>query len=253
MDFGLTGKTALITGGSKGIGYAVAESLAAEGCNLILAARTAADLATASEKLRSRHNVSIETHALDLSKSEDIAKLASACPDIDILVNNAGAIPSASLDQLDEARWREAWDLKLFGFINLTRLVYAAMKERGSGVIVNVIGNSAGLPKPNYIAGGAANSALDAFTVALGKESPAHGIRVLGMHPGVTRTERQAVRFYERAEKELGDRERWAELLPPLPFDRPTEPEEVGDFVAFLASDRAAYTSGVVMNHTPPI
>ena len=61
------------------------------------------------------------------------------------------------------------------------------------------------------------------------------------------------MRFYERAEKELGDRERWAELLPPLPFDRPTEPEEVGDFVAFLASDRAAYTSGVVMNHTPPI
>ncbi|MDA0240403.1 MAG: short-chain dehydrogenase/reductase [Proteobacteria bacterium] len=250
MDLHLSGKTALITGGSKGIGLAVAESLAAEGCHLHLSARTESELQSAATSLRDRYNVNVQTHALDLGTSEGVDALGAACADVDILINNAGAIPGGTLTDLDEKRWREAWELKLFGYINLSRHLYSAMQGRKSGVIINVIGGAATNPQPGYIAGAAANAALAAFSVALGKESPAHGIRVIGMHPGATRTERAETLLQDRAETNFGDRSRWRELQRPLPFDRMTEPSEVGDFVTFLASDRCAYTSGVVLSIT---
>ena len=250
MELDLTGKTALITGGSKGIGLAVGEALAAEGCHLHLAARTEGDLAAAADAIRGRFNVSVETHAMDLAKSENIDALGKECSGVDILINNAGAIPSGSLTDIDEGAWRAAWDLKLFGYVNLTRHIYRAMAERQAGVILNVIGGAAVNPQPGYIAGAGANAALVAFTIAIGKESPSRGVRVLGLHPGATRTERAEFLLAGRAEKELGDPARWRELQRPLPFDRMTEPSEVGDFVAFLVSERAAYTSGVVMSIT---
>ncbi|NQV55356.1 MAG: SDR family NAD(P)-dependent oxidoreductase, partial [Rhodospirillales bacterium] len=121
MELGLNGKTALVTGGSKGIGFAVAEVLAAEGCHLHLAARTEADLTAAAEKIRGSHNVRVETHAADLSNNSDLEALAAACPGLDILVNNAGSIPRGTLAELGDAELRQAWELKLFGYINLTR------------------------------------------------------------------------------------------------------------------------------------
>lgn len=253
MDLGLQNKTALVTGGSKGIGRAIAEGLAAEGCHLRIAARTNADLQSAADIIRDRYKVNVAIHQLDLNECAAVDELGSACADVDILVNNAGAIPQGRFLDMNEAEWRAAWDLKFFGYINLTRHIYRAMKERRNGVIVNIIGNAAGLPRPHYIAGASANRGLGAFSVALGKESPEFGVRVVALHPGVTRTERQSKRYKDRAEAELGDRGRWAELLPPLPFNRPTEPEEVADFVVFLASERASYTSGVEIDNTPSI
>src|SRR5262249_13032753 len=115
MDLQLSGKTALITGASKGIGRAAAEALAAEGCNLILVARTAADLARVKEGLARKANVKVETVPADLSVSANVTQLAKDFPGIDILVNNAGAIPGGKLADVDEATWRKAWDLKVFG------------------------------------------------------------------------------------------------------------------------------------------
>jgi 3-oxoacyl-[acyl-carrier protein] reductase len=252
MDLQLTGKTALITGASKGIGKAVAEGFAAEGVHVHLAARTAADLDAAAEGIRKRYNVSVTTHALDLSTQSGIDRLGAACRDVDILVNNAGAIPSGGLLDIDDKTLRQAWELKLFGFINLTRHVYAAMVARKSGVIVNVIGGAATNPRPTYVAGAMANSALDAFTVAMGKGSQAHGVRVVGVHPGLTATDRQEFLLGPQAEKKFGDRTRWRELIDPktVPFGRPAEPEEVADMVVFLASERASHTSGVVVSMT---
>ena len=140
MDLNLRGKTALITGASKGIGLACARQLAEEGCHLHLASRTKADLERAKESIQARHNVSVTIHPVDLSNGDTVRSLAAACPDIDILVNNAGAIPAGDLQAIDEPRWRQAWDLKVFGYINLCRAVYPAMKTRGGGVIVNVLG-----------------------------------------------------------------------------------------------------------------
>ena len=143
MDLKLAGKTALITGASKGIGGAAAEMLAAEGCHLVLVARTADDLARASESIARKANVSVQTVSADLSNSANVTRLAREFPDIDILVNNAGAIPGGKLLDIDEATWRVAWDLKVFGYINMCLAFYALMKARHAGVIINVIGNAA--------------------------------------------------------------------------------------------------------------
>src|SRR5687767_2517973 len=117
MDLKLAGLTALVTGASRGIGFAIAQGLAREGCHLHLAARTAADLEAARKKILDECDVRVGCHALDLAASASIAKLAERCSQVDILVNNAGAIPSARLLELDEDRWRKAWDLKVFGYI----------------------------------------------------------------------------------------------------------------------------------------
>jgi short-subunit dehydrogenase len=146
MDLRLSGRTALVTGGSRGIGFGVAQSLAAEGCNLHLASRSGADLDAARNKILATHKVSVVTHALDLAASENAKKLGQACRDVDILVNNAGAIPQGTLAALDEKAWRESWDLKVFGYINLAREIYAAMCERRRGVIVNIIGGAGERP-----------------------------------------------------------------------------------------------------------
>jgi len=106
MDLNLSGRTALITGGSRGIGFGVAQGLAAEGCHLHLTSRNAADLDAARSKILAAHKVNVTCHALDLSVSENARKLAQACRDVDILVNNAGAIPQGTLTGLDEKAWR---------------------------------------------------------------------------------------------------------------------------------------------------
>ena len=124
MDLNLRGRTVLITGASKGIGRAIATVLAREGCNLILVSRTAADLAATRSEIAAGHNVNVVTHALDLSASTAIDVLATAHPDIDILVNNAGAIPGGRISEVDDTRWRQSWDLKVFGYINMSRAFY---------------------------------------------------------------------------------------------------------------------------------
>src|SRR5439155_3912869 len=132
MDLHLDGKNVLITGGSKGIGRAAAEVLAGEGCNLVLVARTQKDLDTAKAALLAKFNTRVETVAADLSESRNVDRLAREFPDIDILVNNAGAIPGGNLIEIDEAKWRAAWDLKVFGYVNMCRAYYARMKARKS-------------------------------------------------------------------------------------------------------------------------
>jgi NAD(P)-dependent dehydrogenase (short-subunit alcohol dehydrogenase family) len=247
MDLGLAGRTALVTGASKGIGRAVAEGLAAEGCHLHLAARTKADLDAARDAIRARWNVNVSVHAADLSDGDTCRRLAASAGDVDILVNNAGAIPGGDIASVDEARWRAAWDLKVFGYVNLARAVYPAMRARGRGVIVNVIGVGGEVLAPNYIAGAAGNAALMAFSRALGAESFDNGVRVVGINPGMVATDRMRTLMETRAEKELGDRSRWREYVKGLPQGRAAEPREVADAVLFLASDRASYISGTVL------
>ena len=259
MELGLKGRSALLTGSSKGIGLAIAYALAEEGCSPIhLTARNTDALEEEAEKLRAAHGIEVHAHAVDLSTPEGIAALAATCAQVDILVNNAGAIPAGSILEVDEAAWRAGWDLKVFGYINLTREAYRAMAARGNGVVLNIVGNAGERPSANYIAVGSANAALIYFTEALGGQSLDEGVRVLGLNPGPVTTDRYVNGAKLRAEAQFGDSSRWRETLSALPLGRPATPEEVASLATFLVSDRASYISGTLvridggMNSRPP-
>ncbi len=248
MELDLTGRRVLITGGSRGIGRAIAERLAAEGCQLQLAARSATDLEQARAQLTARYPVAVDCHALDLAEGEAVARLAQACADVDILINNAGAIPGGGLQDVDETRWRQAWELKVFGYINLCRALYPAMVKRSGGVILNLVGIAGGeITEGGYLAGTTGNAALAAFTRALGGVSPADGVRVLGINPGMTATDRLVNLMRETAVAKGLAADDWRRLTADQPFGRPAEPAEVADLAAFLVSDRAAYISGTLI------
>jgi NAD(P)-dependent dehydrogenase (short-subunit alcohol dehydrogenase family) len=233
MDLNLKGKRVLVTGASKGIGRACVEMLEREGCTVLGVSRSIAP--------------GPKSKAVDLSLRGAAEEVATWAGDLDILVNNAGAIPGGDLLKVDEETWRKAWDLKVFGYINLSRAVYAAMKKKGCGVIVNVIGSAGERMNAAYIAGSAANAGLMAFTRALGGGSHADGIRVVGINPGPIATDRLISLHRQMAQVRLGDASRYEELFKDMSFGRPGKPEEVAAAVAFLASDRSAYTSGCIL------
>jgi 3-oxoacyl-[acyl-carrier protein] reductase len=247
MELGLRGRKALVTGASKGIGRACAEMLAEEGCDVVLVSRTAADLQKARDDIAGRHNVAVRYYALDLSDSRNVDRLAADCADTDLLVNNAGAIPGGNIAAIDEARWRVAWDLKVFGYINMTRRFYALMAARRQGVIVNIIGAAGENPDSDYIAGSSGNASLMAFTRAMGGTAPRDGLRVMGVNPGPVMTERLVTLMRTRAQSNFGDPEKWTEYMKPLAFGRAAKPEEIAWMVAFLASDKSAYTTGSIV------
>lgn len=247
MELNLKGHTAVVTGASKGIGRAVAAGLAAEGCNLHIVARNRNLLDQLAAELATRHSVSVQAHSFDLGERAAATELAAATGAVDILVNNAGAIPRGSLDDVDDETMRTGWELKVFGYIRLCRAYYPLMRERRSGVIVNVIGAAGQRPDANYIAPTSANAALMMFTQSLGGESVGHGVRVVGVNPGLVATDRFKNNIRKRAAKKFGDEERWPEFFKDLPIGRVASPEEIADVIIFLASSRASYVSGTVV------
>ena len=247
MDLQLRGKSVLITGASKGIGLATAESFAAEGCELHLTARSADALEAAKQNLSQKYGVTVHIYPLDLSQSENINVLANQAPNVDIVINNAGEVPSGPIESLSEEDWRRGYDLKLFGYIFLTREMYARMKARRSGVIINDIGNSGENWDANYIAGSTGNAALMAFTKALGGQSLDYGVRVVGVNPGPVETDRMIKINKRRALDLWGDESRHIELRAKYPGGRPASSQEVADLMVFLASPRAAYITGSIV------
>jgi len=244
MDLGLHNRRAVVTGASKGIGLACAESLAREGAHVHLVARTEKDLQAAVAQVDQCGPGQVSYQVLNLADSQAAQILIETQAQADILVNNAGAIPSGSLLDIDEATWREAWDLKVFGYINLCRGFYQHMRDRG-GVIINVIGAGGERPTAGYAAGAGGNAALMALTRALGGTSRKDNIRVVGINPGQIITQRLQDLLRAAASKRFKDSERWQELLDPR--YPPGEPAHIADMVAFLASDRSANTTGTIV------
>lgn len=248
MDLELSGKTVLITGASQGIGAGLARAFADEGCHLHLTARSRENLmALQAEIAAAAPSIQVTIHPMDLAQHGACADLAEAVGDIDILVNNAGAIPAGSLFDIDEAKWRAGWELKVYGYINLCRIYYSRMKAQGGGVIINNIGNGGEISDPSYMAGAVGNAGLMAFTRALGGSSLDDNIRVVGVNPGPVDTDRIYTMLKKRAQAVLGDASRFQELAAGYPLGRPAHVHEVTDLIVFLASFRSGYTSGTIV------
>jgi NAD(P)-dependent dehydrogenase (short-subunit alcohol dehydrogenase family) len=246
MDLQLTGRLALVTGASKGIGRATALMLAEEGCDVVLVSRDQAALDAVADSICGRWQRAVRVIAADLSRQAEIERVAGSVDALDILVNNAGAIPPGNLLAVDSERWRAAWDLKVFGYVSLSRALYPVLQKR-QGVIVNIIGSAGERFDPDYIAGSSGNASLMAFTRSLGKMAAKDGMRVVGINPGPVATDRMQMMLRTRAAKELGDESRWQELTAGLPFGRAAKPEEIAAAAAFLASPRSGYTSGTIL------
>lgn len=238
MDLQLAGRSVLITGASKGIGEALAGAFAVEGAKLHLVARSADRLDELARRLRAQHGVDVSVHAADLGDPAAATSLAEAAPEVDILINNAGAVPGGTLWQVDDVRWREAWSLKVFGYVALARAIYPLMKQRGGGVIVNNIGVAGEIFDAKYICGSSANAGLMAFTRALGGRSLDDGIRVVGVNAGPVDSHR-----FRKLQADRGD----SGALSHLPQSRPASIAEIVNAILFLASPVSGYTSGTIL------
>lgn len=247
MDLQLRGKKVLITGASQGIGEGLADVFAEEGCNLHLVARSGEKLTALAGRLRDTHGVDVAVQEQDIAAAGAPEAIAAAAGPVDVLVNNAGAIPGGDLWEVDARRWREGWEVKVLGYIDLCRIFYDIMKRAGGGVILNNIGNGGENFDFHYIAGSSGNAALMAFTRALGGRSLDDGIRVLGINPGPVATDRIVKIMKSRAREQWNDESRFTELIAAYPLGRAASVREVADLFAFLASPRSAYTSGTII------
>jgi NAD(P)-dependent dehydrogenase (short-subunit alcohol dehydrogenase family) len=247
MDLQLRGKKILITGASQGIGEGLAETFAGEGCDLHLVARSGIRLEALARRLREKHGVAVVVQEQDIAAADAALSICEAAGRIDVLVNNAGAVPGGDLWQVDAQSWRRGWEVKVFGYIDLCRAFYTAMKSAGGGVILNNIGNGGENFDFRYIAGSTGNAALMAFSRALGGRSLDDGIRVVGINPGPVATDRILKIMKKRAMEQWSDESRYTELLAAYPLGRAASVQEIADLFAFLASPRSAYTSGTIV------
>lgn len=245
MDSGLKGKVALVTGGSKGIGFAIATALAEQGCALRLVARDLASLEEAQRALKKEFPVEVLIKAANLSIPGSTDEVAKAFPETDILINSAGAVARGGLLDLDPNGFREGFEGKVMSSMMLSRALYPNMVAKKYGVIINIIGIAGEKLNPNSIGTSVANAALIAFTKAFGAQSVDQGVRVLGISPGLIHTPRTDNLLHPKTDV---DRQAYAKVMANLPYGRMGHPKEVADLAVFFASDAAKYISGDVLS-----
>jgi NAD(P)-dependent dehydrogenase (short-subunit alcohol dehydrogenase family) len=247
MDLHLTGKTALVTGGSAGIGFACARVLIDEGVDVAIVARDAKRLAEAAQALQTPGRRIVPV-AADCSLPDEVTRAAAeaqaALGRIDILINNAGSAMGGRFVDLDDAAFLSAWTLKLLGYIRMARALAPGMIERRDGRIVNIIGGAGRTPGAGFLPGATANAALLNFTRGLSKEFARYNVRVNAISPGNTATERATRLLEQRKKQEQTLEAARVEAASAIPLGRMVAPEEIAAMAAFLASDRSASTTG---------
>jgi NAD(P)-dependent dehydrogenase (short-subunit alcohol dehydrogenase family) len=231
----LSGKRALVTGGTSGIGRATAEALAREGAHVLISGRNearGAEVVAAIEASGGR----AEFVPADLESSDDVRALAKRAATVDILVNNAGVFPAGATHELSEASFDEAFAVNVKAPFLLTAAIAPNMVARGGGTIINVTTMAAQFGMVGLSAYGASKAALALLTKAWAAEYGPKGVRVNAVSPGPTRTP---------GTEAMG--EGFAAIVTTIPLGRAADPREIADTVAFLASNRASYLNGAVI------
>lgn len=249
MDLGLKNKVALVAAGSRGLGRAVAEELAAEGASLLLCARDAETLAETAAAIAESSGAHVLAVPADVTVIDDIRRLVSAGIErfgrIDILVTNAGGPPAGRFDQLTREQWDVAIKLTLLSAVELARQVLPGMKERRWGRIINITSIAVKQPVEGLLLSNSLRAGLTGFARTLANEVAPEGITVNNVLPGYTRTERLEELAQMMADKQgisAGEfRGVWEKEIP---MGRLGEPRELAATVAFLASERASYITG---------
>jgi 3-oxoacyl-[acyl-carrier protein] reductase len=252
MDLGLKGKVALVTGGSKGIGKAVARGLAEEGARVAICARTKDDLDTAAVEITKATGGQVFAVAGDLTREADAQKIVEATIGhfgrIDILVNNAGAAPGGLLLDLTEEDWQTALQLKFMGYVRCMKAVIPHMLRQGGGRIVNIVGNDGVKPIGIELTPSAANAADLAVTIALAEQYGKQNICINAINPGPVATERwdSLIGGIAKIRKiPVDDAQKRAEVS--IPLGRICTPKEVADVAVFVASERASFMNGALI------
>jgi len=249
MDLGLSHKVALVAAGSRGLGRAVAEELAAEGASLVLCARDSHTLDETAAAIAKSSNAHVLAIPADVTVTDDIKRVVDSGIDrfgrIDILVTNAGGPPAGRFEQLTHEQWEEAIRLTLFSAIELTRQVLPGMKERRWGRILNITSIAVKQPVENLLLSNSLRAGLTGFARTLANEVAADGITVNNILPGYTRTERLDELAQMMAEKQgISADEFRGKWEKEIPMGRLGEPREFAALATFLVSQRASYITG---------
>jgi NAD(P)-dependent dehydrogenase (short-subunit alcohol dehydrogenase family) len=248
MKLDLEDKIVLVTGGSKGIGFACAKAFRDEGARVAICSRSAENVKRAKALLPG-----VFGSVADLVDADAAARMVdeveAALGPIDILVNSAGAARRAPAAELTPEFWRAAMDAKYFTTINVIDPVIKRMVVRANGIIITIIGTGGKVASPVHLAGGAANAALMLATAGLGNAYAASGVRVVGVSPGLTETDRvtEGLEADARAAGITVDQAR-AKAVARLPLGRMASAEDIANAVLFLASDRAGYVTGATLS-----
>jgi len=252
MDLQLTGKHALVTGGSRGIGLACARAFIREGARVSLVGRTPAHLDAAVAQLRSEGG-SVDGYCADLREAQSALNMLDAVEaeggPVDILVNSAGAARRTPFDELQAQHWHDAMQAKFFSYIHVMNPAIQRMGQRGSGAIVNIIGMGGKVATPTHLAGGAANAALMLATAGLAAAWGPRGVRVNAVNPALTLTDRMAEGIAADARlQKIPEEEVLRKAEARMPLGRLASPEDIANAVVFLASPCASYISGAIVS-----
>ncbi len=252
MNLNLAGKTAFVAGSSSGIGRAIAEGLAAEGCRLMLCARREDALRELCSGLASRHGIETRYVAADLSRREEVAhavrRTLETLRAVDILVTNSGGPPSGTTDTLTEEDFLAAYENTLMHAVRLAKGFIEGMKERRWGRIVNITSVSAKQPISRLVLSNTFRPALTGFAKSLSEEVAPLGITVNNVAPGYTLTPRMEELFADRAAtRGIPEESIRGETLAATPMSRFASPEEIAQAVLFLVSDRASFVTGATL------
>ena len=239
----LKDKVAVITGGSRGIGYATADAFLREGATVILAASSKASADKAVARLREKHpNSTVAGISPDLSKLEDVRNIFKLVTGrygcIDILVNNAGVSESTPFTEYTEETFDKVMDLNVKGVFNATRAAAECMVARGKGVILSTSSMVSISGQPSGFAYPASKFAVNGLTVSLARELGPKGIRVNAVAPGITETD-----MMKAVPKEIIE-----PMIAQIPLRRLGQPEDIANAFVFLASEEASYITGVVLS-----